>query len=52
MKTTCLPDANDSEDTLLPFLEGDGMNFENDEMPEARVNSHNEEEEEEDEEKY
>ena len=45
-------DANDSEDTLLPFLEGDGMNFENDEMPEARVNSHNEEEEEEDEEKY
>ncbi len=32
-------ETNDSEDTLLPFLEGDGMNLENDEVPEATVNS-------------
>lgn len=31
-------DAGEGEDTLLPFLEGDGMQFENNEMPEATVN--------------
>ena len=34
-------DAGEGEDTLLPFLEGDGMNFDNDEMPEATINSAN-----------
>ena len=40
-------EAGEGEDTLLPFLEGDGMNFETDEMPEATINSAEEEQEEE-----
>lgn len=39
-------EAGEGEDTLLPFLEGDGMNFESDEMPEATINSSEEEQEE------
>ncbi len=37
-------DTGEGEDTLLPFLEGDGMNFENNEMPEATINSSSHEE--------
>ncbi len=36
----------DAEDTLLPFLEGDGMHFGGDEMPEATVNQSEEEQDE------
>lgn len=43
-------DSGEGEDTLLPFLEGDGMNFESDEMPEATINSPLEDNEEKDEE--
>ncbi len=31
-------DAGEGEDTLLPFLEGDGMQLDNNEVPEATVN--------------
>lgn len=40
-------DNVDGEDTLLPFLEGDGMNFGEHEMPEATVNTSDEENDEE-----
>ncbi len=43
-------DSGEGEDTLLPFLEGDGMNFESDNMPEATVNSSQDDNEEDDEE--
>ncbi len=43
-------DAGEGEDTLLPFLEGDGMNFDDSQMPEATVNSADQEKDEEDEE--
>ncbi|MFK7848089.1 MAG: hypothetical protein AB8G77_22565 [Rhodothermales bacterium] len=43
-------DSGEGEDTLLPFLEGDGMNFESDEMPEATVNTSQDDQEENDEE--